>query len=258
MTPLTDRLTDAALPHVPFDGWSPATFRAAVADAGATEGEARAAAPRGAADLAVRFHVRGDEDMAHALAAEDLMARKMRDRIALAVRARIQAIPDKEAVRRGAALFAMPHMAADGARLMWNTADRIWEAAGDTSDDVNWYTKRATLAAVYGSTVLFWLGDDSAGARDTWAFLDRRIDGILQIERAKGFVRGNPVLRTLLAGPLWAAGKVRAPARMPPVDLPGHWATAAPAPEAAPPAAAPGAAAPTPRPPAGEPPAGPA
>ena len=255
MTSLVDRLTDAALAHVPFDGWSPATFRAAVAEVGAPEGEARAAAPRGAADLAVRFHERGDEEMTRALLAADLPSRKVRERIAMAVRARIEAIPDKEAVRRGAALFAMPHMAADGARLMWNTADRMWEAAGDTSDDVNWYTKRATLAGVYGATVLYWLGDESPGARDTWAFLDRRIDGILQIERAKGAVRSSPVLRALFAGPLWAAGHVRAPARMPRVDLPGHWPAGpqpAPAPED-PPVTAPGAAAPRPVPPEGAP-----
>ena len=244
MTALIDRLTDAALAHVPFDGWSPTTFRAAVADTGAAEGEARAAAPRGAADLAVRFHERGDEAMVRALLPAELPSRKMRERIAMAVRARIEAIPDKEAVRRGAALFAMPHMAADGARLMWNTADRMWEAAGDTSDDVNWYTKRATLAGVYGATVLFWLGDESEGARETWAFLERRIDGILQIERAKGAVRDSPFLRTLFAGPIWAAGRVRAPARVPRVDLPGQGPG---------PGAAPGAAAPTPVRPEGTP-----
>ena len=256
MTPLIDRLTDAALDHVPFDGWSPATFGAAVADLGVSEAEARAAAPRGAADLAIRFHERGDEEMVRALRGADLPSRKVRDRIATAVRARLLAIPDKEAARRGAALFALPHMAADGARLIWNTADRIWETVGDTSDDVNWYTKRATLAGVYGATFLFWLGDESEGARRTWAFLDRRIDGILQIERAKGAVRSNPVLRTLLAGPIWAAGRIRPPTRMPRVDLPGHW-TPQPPPAAGtgPAVAAPGAAAPTPVPPASQDPA---
>ena len=66
-------------------------------------------------------------------------------------------------VRRGTTLFALPHHAAEGAKLIWGTADAIWTALGDTSDDVNWYTKRATLSAVYGSVVLFWLGETEAG-----------------------------------------------------------------------------------------------
>ena len=223
MQTLKDRLLDAALPNVPFDGWSPATFRAAVAATGATEAEARAACPRGAPDLAVRFHERSDEGMVRRLRDEDLAAMKIRERITAAVRARIEAIDDKEAVRKSAALFALPHMAAEGTRLIWNTADAIWKAVGDRSDDINWYTKRATLSGVYGSTVLFWLGDDSPDHENTWDFLDRRIEDVMRIEKAKSALRDSPVLSRLLAVPMEILGKVRAPARMPPVDLPGHW-----------------------------------
>ena len=69
----------------------------------------------------------------------------------------------------------LPHMAPEGARLIWGTADRIWTALGDTSDDVNWYTKRATLSGVYAAVVLYWLGDDSTDGQATRAFIDRRI-----------------------------------------------------------------------------------
>ena len=223
MQPLKDRLLDAALPNVPFDGWSPATFRTAVAATGCTGAEAGAACPRGAADLAVRFHERGDEEMAARLRGMDLASMKIRERITAAVRARIEAIGDREAVRKGAALFALPHMAAEGTRLVWNTADAIWNAVGDRSDDINWYTKRATLAGVYGSTVLFWLGDDSPDHENTWDFLDRRIEDVMRIEKAKAQVRDNPVLSRMLSAPMALLGKVRAPMRVPPVDLPGHW-----------------------------------
>ena len=231
MQPLKDRLLDAALPNVPFDGWSPATFRAAVGSVGCAEAEARAACPRGAADLAVRFHERGDEAMAARLRGMDLASMKIRERITTAVRARIEAIEDKEAVRKGAALFALPHMAAEGTRLMWNTADAIWTAVGDRSDDINWYTKRATLMGVYGSTVLFWLGDDSTDHENTWDFLDRRIEDVMRIEKVKANVRDNPVLSRMLSVPMAMLGKVRAPSRMPAVDLPGHWTPRAEPPE---------------------------
>jgi len=185
MTDPKDRLLDAALPHVPFDGWSPATFKAAMADTEMDPIVARAVCPRGAVDLAVAFHHRGDEKMLEALKAEDLSALRFRDRIARAVRLRLEVIEDKEAVRRGTTLFALPPYAPDGAKLVWGTCDKIWDALGDTSTDYNWYTKRATLSGVYSATVIFWLGDTSDGHEATWAFLDRRIDNVMQIENTK-------------------------------------------------------------------------
>ncbi len=220
---LKDQLLDAALTHVPFDGWSPATFRAAIEDTGADPALAQAVCPRGAVDLAIAFHKRGDAAMVQRLRSEPLQDMRFRDRIAAGVRFRLEAVEDREAVRRGTALFALPPYAADGAKLIWGTADLIWTTLGDTSDDINWYTKRATLSAVYGSTVLFWLGDDSLGHLATWDFLDRRIDNVMQFEKVKAQVNDNPVLKQLLAGPNWALSKVRAPARMPDIRMPGNW-----------------------------------
>ena len=216
-------LLDAALPHVAFEGWSPSAFKAAWRESGLGEAAARAACPRGAVDLAVAFHERGDRRMEAVLRADALEEMRIRERITHAVRVRVEAIGDKEAARRAATLFAVPHMAPEGARLIWSTADAIWIAAGDASDDVNWYTKRATLSAVYGSTVLYWLGDESPGAAETWSFLDRRIEDVMNFERFKGTAGSNPVLRTVLAGPLWVLGRVKAPPRMPRGDMPGLW-----------------------------------
>jgi len=214
------RLLEAALPHVTFDGWSEATFRAAAAEAGLSPELARALCPRGALDLAVAFHHRGDRAMEAALAGRDLSQARFRDRVALAVRLRLEGA-DREVVRRGAALFALPQNAATGAALVWGTADAIWRALGDRSDDINWYTKRATLSAVYSATVLFWLADESAGHAATWEFLDRRIGDVMRFERFKARVRENPVLGRMLEGPLKALGRLRPPAGPPP-DLPGR------------------------------------
>ena len=217
------QLLDAALLHVPFDGWSEATFKAAVSDTGLSPTVARAVCPRGALDLAVAFHKRGDAAMVAAVKAADFSQMKFRDKVAAAVRFRLEAVTDKEAVRRGATLFALPIHAVEGARLVWGTADDIWEVLGDSSDDINWYTKRATLSGVYSATVLYWLGDDSPGHMATWAFLDRRIDEVMQIEKIKARVRQSPVLSRVLAGPNWLMGKVKAPTRMPKMDFPGSW-----------------------------------
>ena len=213
-----DRVLDASLLHAPFDGWSEATLRAAIVDSGVAPALARALFPRGGVDLAIAYHQRGDAAMRTAYLATDLAALRIRDRITLAVRLRLQGA-DKELVRRGSALFSLPNHAIEGAGLIWATADAIWDTLGDTSRDVNWYTKRATLSAVYGATVLFWLGDTSDGDLATWAFLDRRIDNVMQIEKAKAGLRDNTFAKAVLAGPMKLLSRVRAPKGT--GDLPG-------------------------------------
>ncbi|MDW4549586.1 COQ9 family protein [Defluviimonas sp. D31] len=215
-----DRLLDAALCHVAFDGWSELTFRAAAEDSGIGVDLARVVCPRGALDLAAAYHRRGDRLMAAAYMASDLTGLKIRERVALAVRLRLEAT-DREAVRRGAALFALPQHAAEGAALIWGTADAIWHALGDTSDDINWYSKRATLAAVYSAVVLYWLGDESEGHAASWEFLDRRVEDVMRFEKFKARVREMPVLGAALAGPLKALGRIKRPDGAP-RDLPGR------------------------------------
>ena len=222
-TPPKDALLDAILPHVAFDGWSDASFKAAIQDAGIDPVVAHAVCPRGAVDLAVAYHKRGDQLMLERYAQTDLSEMRYSDRIAALVRMRIKVVEDREVVRKASALFALPKYAAEGARLIWETCDLIWNTLGDTSGDINWYTKRATLSGVYASTVLFWLGDESEGNAETWEFLDRRIDDVMQIEKLKAKVRDNPLLKGLFAGPLWAMGYVKAPHAKPMQDVPGRW-----------------------------------
>ncbi len=205
---------DAALAHVPFDGWSEATLRAALADSGAEPALGPALFPRGALDLALAYHRRGDALMAERLAALPPAAR-FRDRVAAAIMARLDVVEDKELVRRGSAFFALPQNMAEGARAIWGTADAILRALGDRSDDINWYSKRASIAAVYSATVLYWLGDQSEGHRATRDFLDRRIDEVMGFEKLKASVRANPLGRALSG----LFGGIKAP--HPPGDLPG-------------------------------------
>lgn len=219
------RLLDAALNHVAFDGWSEETFRAACRDTGIAPAAARSLFPRGGIDLALAFHMRGDAEMLRRLALEDLPTLRLRERIAMAVRLRIEATHDREAVRRGVAVFALPHHAGEGARALWTTADRIWTALGDQASDINWYSKRASLAGVYSATLLYWLGDESEGSAQSWAFLDARIDGVMRVGKLRARLTGNPLGRALLAGPNRLAGRIRRPGTSG-EPLPGRWSSA--------------------------------
>jgi ubiquinone biosynthesis protein COQ9 len=53
-------------------------------------------------------------------------------------------------------------------------SDDIWFLSGDTSVDTSWYTKRASLSAIYAATELFMTTDRSSDFNDTREFLDRR------------------------------------------------------------------------------------
>ncbi len=75
---------------------------------------------------------------------------------------------------------------------MGRAADAMWRTAGDSSVDFAWYTKRATLAALYTSTMLAWMDDESDGYADTSAFLDRRIDNVMRFEKLKAQLKPDP------------------------------------------------------------------
>jgi len=158
--------------------------------------------------------------MVAALAATDLGALRFREKVALAVRLRLQGA-DREAVRRGATLMALPQNTPDAARAVWATADAIWNALGDTSEDGNWYSKRAILAAVHSATVLFWLGDTSEGQAETWAFLDRRIENVMQFEATKARIKASPVLNPVLGLPFRLIESLKKPQSR--GAMPGRW-----------------------------------
>ncbi len=221
--PIKQRLLSAALPHVAFDGWSESAFESAIADAGVDPTLARATCPRGALDLAVAFHKSGDRALLAWLEGADLSHLRYRDKIAALVRARLEVIHDREAVRRAMTLFALPNHAPEGARLIWDTADLIWTALGDSSQDVNWYTKRATLAAVYSATVLYWLGDETPDHAATWDFLDRRIGDVMQIEKLKARLRENPLTKPAMGLLARLTSPIHAPRDGQRQDMPGHW-----------------------------------
>lgn len=219
VTPDLDGLLDAALIHVPFDGWTQTTFDAAVADLKLDREAARSLAPRGPVDLAIAYHRRGDRAMVDRMKATDLDVLRYSDRVSAALKFRIEAMTVREAVRRATTLFSLPNHAPDGAKLIWETADHIWTALGDTSEDGNWYSKRATLSAVWASVVLFWLGDDSPDYSKTHDFIERRIENVMQIEKVKGQLRQNPLTKPLMDLQSSFMGRMRAP--KPVKDVPG-------------------------------------
>ena len=177
-----DRLLEAALVHVPFDGWSRRSLFAGARDLGIEPGLARRLFPRGGDDLLAQLERWADRRMLAQVDTDALAAMRIRERIATCVRARLEALaPHREAMRRAVAARLLPGNAVAGCTSLWRTVDLMWSVAGDKADDYSYYSKRSLLAAVWTSTFLFWLEDRSDGFRDSWAFLDRRIGDVMQI-----------------------------------------------------------------------------
>ena len=184
---IRDNILLAALPNAPFDGWTQSMVEDAAIEAGYKREMVLSVFPRGVVDVAVHLSDWADREMLKHLALHDPKSLKMRERIALAVRTRLDVLaPYKEAERLALALWARPFRKFEGMKLVWKTADVIWDWAGDTATDYNRYTKRTLLCGVITSTTLFWLGDTSANAVDTTGFLDRRIDNVLSIGKIVG------------------------------------------------------------------------
>lgn len=187
---LCDRLLDALLPAAAFDGWNGASLAEAARGIDVSEGAVQLALPRGALDLIAHWSARCDAAAEARIAQADLKAMKIRERVTFAVLARLEAIgAHEEAARKARARLLLPDAGILGAELIWATSDMIWRALGDPSTDVNFYTKRATLSAVYGSSLAAWLGDQSADKAEAKAFLDRRIENVMQFEKFKAQTR---------------------------------------------------------------------
>ncbi len=183
--PERDAAIEAMLPHVPFDGWTMRALRMGLADAGMPVDDAELLFPGGAADMVDTFCDLADRWMEQdaATLAETRLTARVRGVIALRFE---RNRPHREAIRRALAVLALPTNARVAAACSARTVDSIWYAAGDESADFSWYTKRAILTGVYGTTLLYWLRDGSEDGSDTLAFLDRRLAGVGRIGKLRG------------------------------------------------------------------------
>ena len=176
---------------MPFDGWSEKALATAAAELDIDPEEARHAFPGGPVALVTYHAAYADRRMEEALEEADLAEKRVRERIAHAVRVRLeQNAAHREAIRAALPILAQPANGPHALASLYRTVDTIWFAVGDKTTDFGFYTKRALLAGVYLSTLLYWLNDGSEGAEATWGFLDRRIADVMRIQSARARFAG--------------------------------------------------------------------
>ena len=194
-----------------FDGWTHAAVDSAAKQLGIDPVQARLAMPKTQAGMIEVYISEVDSALEAYFTPKRLADMKIRDKIRALIWRRLEIMgPAREAVRRALAILAMPQNIPLALRLGWRTSDLMWRLAGDTSTDFNHYTKRMTLGAVYGSTLLVWIDDQSEGWIDTQEFLNRRIEDVMRFEKLKAEWRGSSDQRLSLSRFL---GRLRYPPR---------------------------------------------
>ena len=187
-----DAAIEALLTLVPRKGWTVAALREAAG------GDADLLFPGGPVEMIEAWADLADRRMTEASAALGLENERLPARIRALIALRFeQNRPQKEALRRSLALLARPAGKVAASRMMARTVDAIWHAAGDRSADFSWYSKRAILAGVYGTTLLRWLADTSQDDSESLAFLDRRLAQVARIGKARR--RAETLLQRLRA-----------------------------------------------------------
>ena len=192
--PTASAIVNAALMHVPFDGWSNTALASGAADAGFEQHMVSALFPRGAID-AIALHSRlADAEMVSAFNALPETPQKIHLAIRALILLRLEyAQQNKDAVRRALTMLALPAHAKLSAKLLYETVDAMWRAVGQTDTGFSFYSRRATLAAVYSATLLAWLADNSGDMGQTVAFLDRRLANGASIPKATAHLRAAKV-----------------------------------------------------------------
>jgi ubiquinone biosynthesis protein COQ9 len=201
---LRDLLVKAMLFHAGMDGWTEKALFRAADDLGVPHREALRAFPgTKAKDMIFHMHTLGDRKLQHDLAQQEAPPLRVRDKVILGVRLRLEpwsnigadiesgdeaasGVDARQALKRAAPILLAPHNAAMSAEMIFQTVNIIWKYAGDVSVDINFYSKRGLLASAYISTLLYWLNDPSPGQQESWVFLEKRIDQAMNIGRKSG------------------------------------------------------------------------
>lgn len=181
-SPERDAAIAAMLPLVAQHGWSLTALKQALPE----PEDAALLFPGGTPDLIEAFADHADRQMETAAAEADMEGKGLTKRVRAIIALRFaQQRENRDAIRRALAILALPIHAPLAARITARTVDSIWHAAGDRSADFSWYTKRAILAAVYATTLLYWLRDHGEDDTVTLEFLDRRLAGVGRIGKAR-------------------------------------------------------------------------
>jgi len=169
-------LLNTFLKNAAVKGWNQAALQSATHDLAIPPLEARRLFPDGLSELADYYIDEINNSLSSRYAQEAENGWKLSQKVAFALKLRFAIMAEhKKAISKLQSFLILPQNISHATRMLFRTADHIWYLVGDRSTDFNFYTKRISLAAIYGSAILFWLNDHSENHIETAAFIDRQL-----------------------------------------------------------------------------------
>ena len=187
-------LIKAMLKHVPFDGWTWKAMEQGAIDIGFEKKKTSSLRIKifkdlfqnGSIDFIDIFSEIIDLEVKQNYNLLESKPERIPEKIKKIIMIRLNLCQQyKEAVRSSISLTAIPVNTKISLNILYRTCNSIWRIAGDKSTDFSFYTRRISLAAVYTSTLLFWLNDKSDNNIETEFFLDRRLKDVSRISSLK-------------------------------------------------------------------------
>ncbi|XP_064640416.1 ubiquinone biosynthesis protein COQ9, mitochondrial-like isoform X2 [Lineus longissimus] len=207
------RILQSSLAHVHEFGWSQKAL-AAGAEMEGYPAIAHGMFPKGGVDLINYFYRVCTNEMVEKMRQEKEAMEKgeaerrstpkfLRDSIEARLR---MIVPYIDTWPEAMGTMALPQNAVDGWKNLAQLVDELWIQAGDKSYDLNWYTKRLSLAYIYKTTEISILTDQSPDFQDTMSFLDRRLEDVrksskcfTQVQNSGEFLAGvSKIAKNLL------------------------------------------------------------
>ncbi|HIF25657.1 MAG TPA: COQ9 family protein [Micavibrio sp.] len=187
---IKDSIIHAALPDVVFDGWTMDVIKNAALKGGNDVQAVHALFPTGMADVLAHYADLNDRLMLEKLEGVNAAEMRIRDKIHMAVMTRLEIVSEnRDAEAQALAFWSLPTRSMRASKVLWRTADAIWNWAGDTATDYNHYTKRGLLSGVIGSTMLYWMSDAQPDDDAVSAFVSRRIENVMQLGGILGKIK---------------------------------------------------------------------
>ena len=187
-------LIKAMLMHVPFDGWTWKAMEQGAIDLGFEKKKTSSLRIKifkelfknGSIDFIDTFSKIIDLEVIENYNLAEPKPERVPEKIKKIIMIRLNLSQKyKEAVRSSISLTALPINTKISLNILYRTCNSIWRIAGDKSTDFSFYTRRISLAAVYTSTLFFWLNDKSNNNIETEYFLDRRLKDISKFSSLK-------------------------------------------------------------------------
>jgi ubiquinone biosynthesis protein COQ9 len=211
---IRERILDLALDYVCDLGWSVDSLTEAAKKEG-LPGVAHGLFQRGGVEILFHFEKKCNDKMMTELLPQSALSPSTKEckisvssfmKTALQTRLLMNE-PYISRWAEGLALKALPKNMPEALENLAHLVDDMWYLAGDKSTDFSWYTRRASLAILYGSSELYMLQDDSPGFENTWAFVEKGLRELQMISKTRQSVKSTVQVASEAAGVLTETAK---------------------------------------------------